>query len=317
MRRRVLVLDGSLGVQLQRSPATAGGNVDMLNITRPDVVAAIHRSYLDAGADIIETNTFNSNAISQQEYAMEHRVEELNRRGVEIARAEARRAEEQDPSRPRFVAGSMGPTPVAASLTDEVDDPAHRAVDFDTLAEAARQQSEALIRAGVDLIILETCFDALNIKAQLSGIRHALDALQSDIPLIVSVTLSEGRLLSGHTPEAVLAIVKEFRPDAVGFNCGAGPDSLAGHVRELADKSPFPIIFYPNAGLPDRMGNYSLTPEAFVDTVRPLLADGLLNIVGGCCGTTPEHIALLSEAARKASTYRLLPSADRQSGASL
>ena len=302
MRSRVLTLDGALGVQLQRSLATAGGNVDMLNITRPEVAAAVHRSYLEAGADIIETNTFNSNAISQQEYAMEHRVEELNRRGVEIARAEARRAEGQNPSRPRFVAGAMGPTPVAASTPDDVDNRVHRAVDFDTLAEAARQQSETLIRAGVDLIILETCFDALNIKAQLSGIRHALDALQSDIPLIVSLTLSEasGRLLSGHTPEAVLAIVKEFRPDAVGFNCGAGPDSLAGHVRELADKSPFPIIFYPNAGLPDRMGNYSLTPEQFADTVRQLLDDRLLNIVGGCCGTTPKHIAYISELARYA-----------------
>lgn len=302
MRSRVLTLDGSLGVQLQRSLATAGGNVDMLNITRPEVVAAVHRSYLDTGADIIETNTFNSNAISQREYAMEHRVEELNRRGVEIARAEARRAEEQDPSRPRFVAGSMGPTPVAASLTDEVNDPAHRAVDFDTLAEAARQQSEALIRAGVDLIILETCFDALNIKAQLFGIRQSLNALNSDLPLIVSVTLSEasGRLLSGHTLDAVLTIVKEFRPDAVGFNCGSGPDSLARHVRKLADKSPFPIIFYPNAGLPDRMGNYSLTPEQFADTVLQLLDDRLLNIVGGCCGTTPKHIAYISELARDA-----------------
>lgn len=302
MRSRVLTLDGSLGVQLQRSLATAGGNVDMLNITRPEVVAAVHRSYLDAGADIIETNTFNSNAISQREYAMEHRVEELNRRGVEIARVEAQRAEEQDPSRPRFVAGSMGPTPVAASLPDDVDNPAHRAVDFDTLAEAARQQSETLIRAGVDLIILETCFDAINIKAQLLGIRQSLNALNSDLPLIVSVTLSEasGRLLSGHTPEAVLAIVKEFRPDAVGFNCGAGPDSLARHVRELADKSPYPIIFYPNAGLPDRMGNYSLTPEQFADTVRQLLDDRLLNIVGGCCGTTPKHIAYISELARDA-----------------
>lgn len=302
MHSRVLVLDGSLGVQIQRSLATAGDNVDMLNITRPEVVAAVHRSYLEAGADIIETNTFNSNAISQQEYAMEHRVEELNRRGVEIARAEARRAEEQDPSRPRFVAGSMGPTPVAASLPDDVDNPAHRAVDFDTLAEAARQQSEALIRAGVDLIILETCFDALNIKAQLFGIRQSLNALNSDLPLIVSVTLSEasGRLLSGHTPEAVLAIVKGFRPDAVGFNCGARPDSLARHVRELADKSPYPIIFYPNAGLPDRMGNYSLTPEQFADTVRQLLDDRLLNIVGGCCGTTPKHIAYISELARDA-----------------
>lgn len=302
MRSRVLTLDGALGVQLQRSLATAGGNVDMLNITRPEVVAAVHRSYLEAGADIIETNTFNSNAISQQEYAMEHRVEELNRRGVEIARAEARRAEEQDPSRPRFVAGSIGPTPVAASLPDDVDNPAHCAVDFDTLAEAARQQSETLIRAGVDLIILETCFDALNIKAQLFGIRQSLNALNSDLPLIVSVTLSDasGRLLSGHTPEAVLAIVKGFRPDAVGFNCGAGPDSLARHVRELANKSPYPIIFYPNAGLPDRMGNYSLTPEQFADTVRQLLDDRLLNIVGGCCGTTPKHIAYISELARDA-----------------
>ncbi len=302
MRSRVLTLDGSLGVQLQRSLATAGGNVDMLNITRPEVVAAVHRSYLEAGADIIETNTFNSNAISQQEYAMEHRVEELNRRGVEIARAETQRAEGLDPSRPRFVAGSMGPTPVAASLPDDVDNPAHRAVDFNTLAEAARQQSEALIRAGVDLIILETCFDALNIKAQLFGIRQSLNALNPDLPLIVSVTLSDasGRLLSGHTLDAVLAIVKEFRPDAVGFNCGAGPDSLARHVRELADKSPYPIIFYPNTGLPDRLGNYSLTPVQLADTVRQLLDDRLLNIVGGCCGTTPKHIAYISELARDA-----------------
>lgn len=302
MRNRVLTLDGSLGVQIQRSLASAGGNVDLLNITRPDVVAAVHRSYLDAGADIIETNTFNSNAISQREYAMEHRVAELNRRGVEIARAETLRAEKLDPSQPRFVAGSMGPTPMAASLPDNVDDPAHRPVDFDTLAVAAVEQSEALIRAGVDLIILETGFDALNIKAQLFGIRQSLDTLNSDIPLIVSVTLSDasGRLLSGHTPEAVSAIVKEFRPDAIGFNCGAGPDSLAGYVRGLADKSSLPIVFYPNAGLPDRMGNYSQTPEVFVDTVKPLLADGVLNIVGGCCGTTPGHIASLSEAARTA-----------------
>lgn len=306
MRNRVLTLDGSLGVQIQRSLASAGGNVDLLNITRPDVVAAVHRSYLDAGADIIETNTFNSNAISQREYAMEHRVAELNRRGVEIARAEIRRAEKLDPSQPRFVAGSMGPTPMAASLPDNVDDPAHRPVDFDTLAVAAVEQSEALIRAGVDLIILETGFDALNIKAQLFGIRQSLDTLDSDIPLIVSVTLSDasGRLLSGHTPEAVSAIVKEFRPDAIGFNCGAGPDSLAGYVRGLADKSSLPIVFYPNAGLPDRMGNYSQTPEVFVDTVKPLLADGVLNIVGGCCGTTPDHIGLLSKAVRTATPHQ-------------
>ena len=306
MRNRVLTLDGSLGVQIQRSLASAGGNVDLLNITRPDVVAAVHRSYLDAGADIIETNTFNSNAISQREYAMEHRVAELNRRGVEIARAETLRAEKLDPSQPRFVAGSMGPTPMAASLPDHVDDPAHRPVDFETLAVAAVEQSEALIRAGVDLIILETGFDALNIKAQLFGIRQSLDTLNSDIPLIVSVTLSDasGRLLSGHTPEAVSAIVKEFRPDAIGFNCGAGPDSLAGYVRGLADKSSLPIVFYPNAGLPDRMGNYSQTPEVFVDTVKPLLADGVLNIVGGCCGTTPDHIGLLSKAVRTATPHQ-------------
>ena len=163
-----------------------------------------------------------------------------------------------------------------------------------------------MIRAGVDLIILETGFDALNIKAQLFGIRQSLDTLDSDIPLIVSVTLSDasGRLLSGHTPEAVSAIVKEFRPDAIGFNCGAGPDSLAGYVRGLADKSSLPIVFYPNAGLPDRMGNYSQTPEVFVDTVKPLLADGVLNIVGGCCGTTPDHIGLLSKAVRTATPHQ-------------
>lgn len=306
LARRVLVLDGSLGVQIGRLLATGGRNVDSLNITDPGIVARVHRDYLAAGADIIETNTFNSNRLSQSAYALQDRVRELNIRGAEIARRQADAFQQREPGRIRFVAGSMGPTAASASLPNDVDNAAGRAVEFDTLQRDAAEQAGALMDGGVDLLLLETCFDALNIKAQLSGIREAMAERNLDVPVVVSMTLSDasGRLLSGHTPEAVLTMIENFNPAAVGFNCGAGPESLVPHLRRLAAVSPYPVIFYPNAGLPDRLGNYSQTAESFSQVIGPLLNEGSLNIIGGCCGTDPSHITAVAKIAKDAPVHQ-------------
>lgn len=306
---RVLTLDGSTGVMFQRmklDEATVRGrrflthtrplaaNFDILCLSRPDLVAGVHRAYLEAGADIIETDTFNSNALSQREYATSHLVRDINRAGAAIARREADAF--STPEKPRFVAGAMGPTALSASLPVDVDDPSARAVSFDTLADAYCEQALGLIEGGADLLLIETAFDLLNAKAAAMGARRAMAESHTDIPIVFSFTLSDasGRILSGHTPAAILAAVAPFAPLAVGYNCSAGPEGLAEAVRELASVSPFPVIFYPNAGLPDRMGGYSVTAADFAAAMKPLLAEGIVNIAGGCCGTTPEHIEALA-----------------------
>ena len=306
---RVLTLDGSTGVMFQRmklDEATVRGrrflthtrplaaNFDILCLSRPDLVAAVHRAYLEAGADIIETDTFNSNALSQREYATSQLVRDINRAGAAIARREADAF--STPEKPRFVAGAMGPTALSASLPVDVDDPSARAVSFDTLSVAYCEQALGLIEGGADLLLIETAFDLLNAKAAAMGARRAMAESHTDIPIVFSFTLSDasGRILSGHTPAAILAAVAPFAPLAVGYNCSAGPEGLAEAVRELASVSPFTVIFYPNAGLPDRMGGYSVTPADFAAAMKPLLAEGIVNIAGGCCGTTPEHIAALA-----------------------
>lgn len=306
---RVLTLDGSTGVMFQRmklDEATVRGrrflthtrplaaNFDILCLSRPDLVAAVHRAYLEAGADIIETDTFNSNALSQREYATSHLVRDINRAGAAIARREAEAF--SSPEKPRFVAGAMGPTALSASLPVDVDDPSARAVSFDTLADAYCEQALGLIEGGADLLLIETAFDLLNAKAAAMGARRAMAESHTDIPIVFSFTLSDasGRILSGHTPAAILAAVAPLAPLAVGYNCSAGPEGLAEAVRELASVSPFPVIFYPNAGLPDRMGGYSVTAADFAAAMKPLLAEGIVNIAGGCCGTTPEHIEALA-----------------------
>lgn len=312
LHNRMLVLDGSIGVLIQRlglseqeyrghrflaHPKPLAGNADVLCITAEHHVRHIHRIYLEAGADIIETDTFNSNALSQAEYGMASRVRQLNLAGVRLAREEAERMERIDPSKPRFVAGSMGPTAMSASLPCDVNDPSCRAVDFDTLSDAAYEQASALIDGGADLLLLETVFDALNAKAQLHGIRRATSERAADIPLIVSATISDasGRMLSGHTVDAFLTTIRSFAPDAVGLNCGSGTASLTGHLRTLAAAAgEIATIFYPNAGLPDRLGRYSETPEDFAAAIRPLACEGLLNIAGGCCGTDAGHISALA-----------------------
>lgn len=327
LESRVLTLDGSTGVMFQRMRLDEGAvrsrrflthtrplaaNFDILCLSRPDLVSAVHRAYLDAGADIIETNTFNANALSQREYATDHLVREINRAGARIARREADAASVA--GRPRFVAGAMGPTALSASLPVDVDDPSARAVSFDTLADAYREQALGLIEGGADFLLIETAFDLLNAKAAAVGSRRAMAELGTDTPLVFSFTLSDasGRILSGHTPAAILATIAPFGPLALGYNCSAGPDGLAEAVRELASTSPFPVIFYPNAGLPDRMGNYSVTPEDFAAAMRPLLAEGTLNIAGGCCGTTPDHIAALAAEVAAPSTQVHIPTVGPQ-----
>ncbi len=306
---RVLTLDGSTGVMFQRmklDEATVRGrrflthtrplaaNFDILCLSRPDLVAGVHRAYLEAGADIIETDTFNSNALSQREYATSHLVRDINRAGAAIARREAEAF--SSPEKPRFVAGAMGPTALSASLPVDVDDPSARAVSFDTLADAYCAQALGRIEGGADLLLIETAFDLLNAKAAAMGARRAMAESHTDIPIVFSFTLSDasGRILSGHTPAAILAAVAPLAPLAVGYNCSAGPEGLAEAVRELASVSPFPVIFYPNVGLPDRMGGYSVTAADFAAAMKPLLAEGIVNIAGGCCGTTPEHIEALA-----------------------
>lgn len=324
MNERVLVLDGSMGVQIQRlgldekrfrglrfaaAEHPQKGNNDLLVLTCPENIAAIHRSYLEAGADIITTNTFNSNAISQKEYGTQALVHELNLSGARLARAEADRYMAAHPERNVFVAGSMGPTSMSASLPCDVADASLRAIDFDTLRSAYHEQALALIEGGVDILLLETIFDLLNAKAAISGISQALDELHADTPLILSFTLSDnGRhILSGHEIEAILTAIAYAEPLAVGFNCSFGPESMKQSLERLSKLSPFATIVYPNAGLPDIEGNYDVSAQDFARVMGDMLEGGLINIAGGCCGTAPEHIAALREIIDTHSRRRELP----------
>lgn len=310
--KRILLLDGATGVELRKHvtdensargrrfmthPRPLLSNLDILNLSRPEVVASVHDSYLEAGADIIETNTFNSNALSQREYGTDRLVRDLNLAGARVAVRRARHYSALDPTRPRFVAGSMGPTAFSASFPCDSSCHWKRAVDFGTLARIYADQAEALVEGGVDMLLIETAYDLLNIRGALHGAAQGMKRAGRIVPVAVSLTISDtsGRILSGHTPEAVLAAVATYSPVALGFNCSAGPAGLASAVRRLADASPFPVIFYPNAGLPGPDGEYDVDPDKFVAQLCPLLDKGLVSIVGGCCGTTPEHIARLSE----------------------
>ena len=310
INERILLLDGSMGVMLQRlqlgeagtrgrrfisHPRPLASNFDILSLSRPEIVAQVHDAYLKAGADIIETNTFNANALSQKEYGTDSLVWDMNYAAATTARREADRFTKSDPSKPRFVAGSMGPTAFSASLPVDVDDPLKRSVDFDTLSGAYQEQADGLIRGGVDLLLIETSYDLLNAKAAAFGAKKAMEENGITVPVIFSMTISDasGRILSGHTPEACLTSLSGFSPLAVGYNCSTGKDDLTDAIKRMEILSPYPVVFYPNAGHPDETGAYGLSPEGFVEMVRPLLEEGKINIIGGCCGTTPEHISSL------------------------
>ncbi|MBW3565002.1 MAG: methionine synthase [Acidobacteria bacterium] len=310
---RILILDGAMGTMIQRYRLTEedyrgeafrdhsrdlrGAN-DLLSITRPDVIREIHRDFLAAGADIVETNTFNATSISMADYALEAAVRDINLAAARIAREAADAATADDPSRPRFVAGSMGPTNRTASLSPDVNRPGFRAVSFRDLETSYQEQAEALLEGGVDLLMAETTFDTLNLKASLSGISRAFAKLGRRVPLIASVTITDasGRTLSGQTVEAFWNSISHADLLAVSINCALGPREMRPHVEELSRIAPVHLACYPNAGLPNELGDYDETPASMAEFLGEFARNGWLNIVGGCCGTTPEHIAAIAGA---------------------
>ena len=307
---RILVFDGGYGTAIQNYRLgerdyrgtldltdDQKGNNDLLSLTRPDIIEAIHTAYLEAGADIVETNTFSSTEISQADYGCEHLVRELNVKSAEIARTACDKAEARD-GRPRFVAGSIGPTNKTLSLSPDVNDPGFREIDYDFLKGVYRAQCDALLEGGVDFLLIETIFDTLNAKCAGMAAMEAVEASGRDVPLMISMTLTDlsGRNLSGHTVEAFWHAVRHLKPLTIGLNCSFGADQLRPHLAMLSKEADTLIMAYPNAGLPNDLGEYDEMPQETAELIGDWLKDGLVNIVGGCCGTTPEHIAAIARA---------------------
>lgn len=316
VKNRILVLDGAMGTMIQRykleeedfrTPELKGhekslkGNNDLIGLSRPEILAAIHEEYLAAGADIIETNTFSGTTIAQEDYDCQHIVDDINIKSAQIARAAADKYTKLTPDKPRFVAGSIGPTNKTASISPNVNDPGFRAIDFDTLAQAYCQQAVGLIKGGSDLLLVETVFDTLNAKAALFGIEDAFSQVGKEVPVMISGTITDasGRTLSGQTAEAFLVSISHFPLFSVGLNCALGASQLRQYIQVLSRKSPFYISAHPNAGLPNEFGQYDESPEFMAKQIEEFLDLGLLNIVGGCCGTTPDHIKAIAELAAK------------------
>jgi len=320
--KRILIKDGAYGtmIQAKKLPSAdycAGldlfkdqrGNNDLLNLTQPDIVRAICESFAQAGADVLATNTFNANAISQSDYGAEALVADINRASARIVREVADRYAEKD-GRPRWVAGAIGPTNKTLSLSPKVNDPAYREVDFDQVKGVYREQIDALVVGGVDIILIETVFDTLNAKAGIMATLEAEQALGRELPLMVSMTLTDlsGRNLSGHTVEAFWASVRHARPLTIGLNCSFGAAQLRPHLAALAAIADALVMAYPNAGLPNELGEYDEAAAETARQVREWIESGLVNVVGGCCGTTPQHIAAIAGAARDC-TPRAVPAA--------
>jgi 5-methyltetrahydrofolate--homocysteine methyltransferase len=306
--RRILIKDGAYGTQVQARRLNEAdyrgalalerdqkGNNDLLNLSRPDLVAEIASSFADSGADILATNTFNANAISQADYGAEHLVGEINREAARIVRAVADRETAKD-GRRRFVAGALGPTNKTLSLSPNVNDPGYREVDFDTVSDTYVKQIEALVEGGAEIVLIETVFDTLNAKAAI----HAAHRVDRDLPIMLSMTVTDlsGRNLSGHSIEAFWASVRHARPLSIGLNCSFGAAQLREHIAALSAVADTLIMAYPNAGLPNDLGDYDECPATTSAQVREWAEQGIVNIVGGCCGTTPAHIAAIAEAVR-------------------
>jgi 5-methyltetrahydrofolate--homocysteine methyltransferase len=285
------------GEQFKDFHTSVKGNNDMLSITQPEAIKEIHAKYLEAGADIIETNTFSSTTIAMADYDMEDYVYELNFQSAKIAKEVAEEFTKKDPSKPRFVAGSIGPTNRTASMSPNVNDPGFRAVTFEDLRVAYKQQAEALIDGGVDILLVETVFDTLNAKAALFAIEEIKAERNIDIPIMLSGTITDasGRTLSGQTAEAFLISVSHIPLLSVGFNCALGAKQLTPHLEVLAKNTQFGISAHPNAGLPNAFGEYDETPTQMADQIKEYLDKNLINIIGGCCGTTPAHIKAIAE----------------------
>ncbi len=274
------------------------GNNDLLSLTRPDIIRSIHSAYLDAGADLIETNTFNSTTISLADYGLEHLAREFNETGARPAREACDAAEAADPSRPRFVVGVLGPTSRTASISPDVNRPGFRAITFDELRSTYREATEGLIDGGADVIMVETIFDTLNAKAALFAIEEVFEARGARLPIMISGTITDasGRTLSGQTAEAFWYALRHSRPLSIGLNCALGAKDLRPHVDVLSQIADTFVSTHPNAGLPNAFGGYDETPEDMATVLQEFAESGLLNIVGGCCGTTPAHIRAISEA---------------------
>ena len=318
--QRILITDGAFGTEIQNCrlseadyagdlglAADQKGNNDILALTLPEILEGIHRAYFAAGADIAETNTFSANRISQADYAAEHLVREINLASAQLARKVADEFEAQD-GRPRFVAGAIGPTNKTLSLSPDVNDPGFREIDWDFLVDVYKEQAAALIEGGSDFILVETIFDTLNAKAAIMAIKQLEADLGQEVPLMLSMTLTDlsGRNLSGHTVEAFWYAVRHAKPVTIGLNCSFGATQLRPHVRALSQIADTLIMVYPNAGLPNELGAYDERPDETAAFVREWAEAGQVNILGGCCGSTPEHIAAIAEAARGLPP-RLLP----------
>lgn len=316
LQQRILVLDGAMGTMLQQYkfteadfrgerfkdyPTPLQGNNDLLSLTQPEAIKTIHAKYFEAGADIVETNTFSGTTIAMADYNMENLVYELNFQSAKLAREVADEFTAKEPNKPRFVAGSIGPTNRTASMSPDVNDPGFRAVTFDDLRIAYKQQVEALIDGGVDLLLVETVFDTLNAKAALFAIEEVKEERQIDIPIMLSGTITDasGRTLSGQTAEAFLISLSHVPLLSIGFNCALGANLLQPHLEAIANKTDFAISAHPNAGLPNAFGQYDESPEEMGEQIEEYLKKNLINIIGGCCGTTPEHIRVIAQLAAK------------------
>ena len=322
LKDRILVLDGAMGTMIQRynleeedfrgerfkdHSKPLKGNNDLLALTRPDILAAIHAAYFEAGADIAETNTFSGTAIAQADYGLEDAVYDINYESARIARKVADQFTAQNPGKPRFVAGSMGPTNRTASISPDVNDPGFRAVDFDDLRMAYKEQARALIDGGVDLLLVETVFDTLNAKAALFAIQEVNDELGKNIPVMVSGTITDasGRTLSGQTTHAFLVSISHMPLLSVGLNCALGASQLRPYLQVLDKEADFLVSAHPNAGLPNEFGEYDETPEKMGEQIKEYLEEGLVNIVGGCCGTSPDHIKVIADLAAEYSPRKV------------
>lgn len=311
--QRILVLDGAMGTMIQAEKLGEAdyrgdrfgdhtddlkGNNDLLSLTRPELIADIHRRFLAAGCDLVETNTFNANRISQADYALEALAGEINLASAKLARKVCDEVTATNPERPRFVVGVIGPTNRTASISPDVSNPGYRAVTFADLVETYREAVRGLLDGGADLLMIETIFDTLNAKAAIFAVQDEFEARQEHWPLLISGTITDasGRTLSGQTPEAFYYSIAHAAPLATGFNCALGADQLKPHVRALARVANCLVTAHPNAGLPNEFGEYDESPEQMASVVESYAAEGLVNIIGGCCGTTPEHLQAIAEA---------------------
>lgn len=315
IKERILILDGAMGTMIQRyqleeddfrkgwfenHPHSLKGNNDLLSLTRPEIIKEIHRKYFEAGADIAETNTFSGTTVAQADYALEHAVYDINYHSAKIAREVADEFIRSNPDKPRYVAGSIGPTNRTASISPDVNDPGFRAISFDDLVLAYKEQVKALIDGGVDLLLVETIFDTLNAKAALFAIDEVYEELNIELPIMVSGTITDqsGRTLTGQTTEAFLISVSHMPLLTVGLNCALGASMMRPYLQVLDKKTTFGVSAHPNAGLPNEFGQYDETPEMMAVQIKEFLDEGLINIIGGCCGTTPDHIKAIAELAK-------------------